>query len=105
MEMDHLNGILIARSSGFGGEAHKVLWYLTERLRFDQYSVVNIGEISWDLGLKSQAVSRALRTLIDGGIVERGPRVGKRNSFRFAWSVANHRVVHHGQAHPLAAVA
>ena len=103
MEMDHLNGILIARSSAFGGEAHKVLWYLTERLKFDQYSVINIAEISWDLGLKSQAVSRALRTLIDGGIVERGPRVGKRNSFRFARSVGDRRILR--QAHPLAAVA
>ena len=91
MEIDQLNGILIARSSGFGGEAHKVLWYLTARLEFDRYSTVNIGEISWDLGLKSQAISRAIRNLIDGGIIERGPRVGKRNSFRFARSVAERR--------------
>ncbi|HEV2673563.1 MAG TPA: hypothetical protein VGV37_03410 [Aliidongia sp.] len=105
MEIDQLNGILIARSSAFGGEAHKILWYLTARLEFDRYSIVNIGEISWDLGLKSQAVSRALRTLIDGGIVERGPRVGKRNSFRFARMVAERRVANHSQHQPLSAVA
>jgi DNA-binding MarR family transcriptional regulator len=105
MEMDHLDGILIARSSAFGGEAHKVLWYLTARLEFDRFSILNIAEISWDLGLKSQAVSRALRTLIDGGIVERGPRVGKRNSFRFARSVAERRRPSRSQPQTLSAVA
>jgi DNA-binding transcriptional ArsR family regulator len=99
--MDHLNGILIARSSVIHGEAHKVLWYLTARLEFDRFSVVNIAEISWDLGLKSQAVSRALRNLIDGGIVERGPRVGKRNSFRFARSVAERPRVGQDRPRPL----
>jgi len=91
MELDQLNGVLIARSSSLGGEAHKVLWYLTARLTFNEFSIINISEVSWDLGLKSQAVSRALRNLIDGGVVERGPRVGKRNSFRFARSVAGYR--------------
>jgi len=102
--MDHLDGILIARSSAFGGEAHKVLWYLTARLEFDRFSVVNIAEISWDLGLKSQAVSRALRHLIDGGIVERGPRVGKRNSFRFARAVAERRRTGHDRSSPVSSV-
>ena len=85
--MDHLNGMMIARSPVFGREAYRILWYLTEQLEFDHFAVLNIGEISSDLGLKSQAVSRALRTLIDGGVVERGPRVGQRSSFRFSRTV------------------
>jgi DNA-binding transcriptional ArsR family regulator len=89
--MDHLNGILIARSPAFGREAYKILWYLTAQLEFEDFTVINIGEISSDLGLKSQAVSRALRTLIDGGVVERGPRSGQRNSFRFSRSGAADR--------------
>jgi len=88
--MGHLNGIMIARSPAFGREAYKILWYLTEQLEFDSYAVLNIGEISSDLGLKSQAVSRALRTLIDGGVVERGPKVGQRSSFRFARTVTEY---------------
>lgn len=88
--MNHLNGMMIARSPAFGREAYKILWYLTEQLEFDSFAVLNIGEISTDLGLKSQAVSRALRTLIDGGVVERGPRVGQRNSFRFSPAVSEY---------------
>jgi DNA-binding transcriptional ArsR family regulator len=87
-DMNHLNGMMIARSPAFGREAYKILWYLTEQLEFDNFAVLNIGEISSDLGLKSQAVSRALRTLIDGGVVERGPRVGQRSSFRFVPAAA-----------------
>ena len=89
-EMAHLNGMMIARSPAFGREAYKILWYLTEQLEFDSFAVLNIGEISSDLGLKSQAVSRALRTLIDGGVVERGPRVGQRSSFRFTRAVTEY---------------
>lgn len=85
--MNHLNGMMIARSPAFGREAYRILWYLTEQLEFDRFAVLNIGEISSDLGLKSQAVSRALRALIDGGVVERGPRVGQRRSFRFSRTV------------------
>jgi len=88
--MAHLNGMMIARSPAFGREAYKILWYLTEQLEFDSFAVLNIGEISSDLGLKSQAVSRALRTLIDGGVVERGPRVGQRSSFRFTRAVTEY---------------
>ena len=88
--MAHLNGMMIARSSAFGREAYKILWYLTEQLESDSFAVLNIAEISSDLGLKSQAVSRALRTLIDGGVVERGPRVGQRNSFRFTREVTEY---------------
>jgi DNA-binding IclR family transcriptional regulator len=105
MDIDQLNGILIARSCAFGGEAHKVLWYLTARLEFDRFIMINIAEISWDLGLKSQGVSRALRTLIDGGIVERGPRSGKHNSFRFARAVAERRAPRAPESQPLSAVA
>ena len=81
--MVNLDGISIARSNAFGREAYKILWYLTARLAFDEFTILHVGEISSDLGLKSQAVSRALRTLIEGGLVERGPRSGLRNSFRF----------------------
>lgn len=88
--MDQLNGRMIARSPTFGREAYKILWYLTEQLAFDRFAMLNIGEISSDLGLKSQAVSRALRTLIDGGVLERGPRVGQRGTFRFSNAVTKY---------------
>jgi hypothetical protein len=61
MDIDQLDRILIARSSSFGGEAHKLLWYLTLRLEFDRFSIVNIAETAWDLGLKPQAPFLPLR--------------------------------------------
>lgn len=88
--MDHLNGMLIARAPAFGREAYQVLWYLTDHLNFSDFATINIGEISSDLGLKSQAVSRALRVLSDGGVIERGPKAGQRSSFRFSRLVAGY---------------
>jgi DNA-binding MarR family transcriptional regulator len=88
--MDYLDGIIIARSATFGREAYRVLWYLTEQLKFDKFSPINTGEISSDLRMKSQAVSRALRTLAREGVIERGPKVGQRNSFRFSPSIARY---------------
>jgi len=95
--MVDLDGISIARSPVFGREAYKILWYLTARLEFDDFAILNISEIASDLGLKSQAVSRALRVLIDGGVVERGPRSGLRNSFRFHQSEAGISASHRRQ--------
>ena len=97
--MVNLDGISIARSTIFGREAYKILWYLTARLEFDDFTILHVGEISSDLGLKSQAVSRALRTLIDSGLVERGPRSGLHSSFRFRQAGA----VVPGPHHPPAA--
>jgi DNA-binding MarR family transcriptional regulator len=95
--MVSLDGISIAQSPVFGREAYKILWYLTARLSFDDFTVLNISEIASDLGLKSQAVSRALRALIEGGVVERGPRSGLRNSFRFCQSEAGISASHRRQ--------
>ncbi len=86
-----LDGALIARSPSLGTEAFKTLWYLTAELGFADFSVIVIADVSRDLGLKSQAVSRALRDLIEAGILERGPRVGRRSSFRFSEAVAYRR--------------
>lgn len=83
-----INGMAIARSTSFGREAYRVLWYLTARLEFVSFTVVNTGEISIDLDMKSQAVSRALRALTRGGVIERGPRVGQKNSFRFSRQIS-----------------
>ncbi|HEV2678612.1 MAG TPA: helix-turn-helix domain-containing protein [Aliidongia sp.] len=88
--MDHLNGMMIARAPAFGREAYQVLWYLTDHLDFSDFAVINTGEISSNLGLKSQAVSRALRVLTDGGVIERGPKVGQRSSYRFSRSAAGY---------------
>ena len=76
-----INGMTIARSTNFGREAYRVLWYLTAQLEFICFTVVNTGKISIDLDMKSQAVSRALRALTRGGIIERGPASDRRTAF------------------------
>jgi len=65
-----------------GGEAHRVLRCLEPILATDRFEIVDTGEIARFLGIRSQAVSRALKTLVDQSIIERGERIGRSHTFR-----------------------
>jgi len=65
-----------------GGESHRVLRCLETILAADRYAVVDTGQIARFLGIRSQAVSRALKSLVEQSIIERGPRIGRSHSFR-----------------------
>jgi len=74
--------IALEKYRALGGESHRVLRCLETILAADRYAVVDTGQIARFLGIRSQAVSRALKVLVEQSIIERGPRIGRSHSFR-----------------------
>jgi GNAT superfamily N-acetyltransferase len=74
--------IALEKYRSLAGESHRVLRCLETILATDRYEIVDTGQIARFLGIKSQAVSRALKTLVDLSIIERGSRIGRSNTFR-----------------------
>jgi len=74
--------VALEKYRALGGEAHRVLRCLEPILTTDRFEIVDTGEIARFLRIRSQAVSRALKTLVDQSIIERGERVGRSYSFR-----------------------
>jgi len=86
--MTGLDTISIARDRGLGLEAHRVLRCLERDLGFDRYEPVDAAALAKMLEMRPQAVSRALRVLIEHGIIARGTPLGRARTFRFEDSVA-----------------
>ncbi|MDB5358722.1 MAG: hypothetical protein JWO51_19 [Rhodospirillales bacterium] len=74
--------IALEKYRSLGGESHRVLRCLETILATDRYEIVDTGQIARFLGIRSQAVSRALKVLVDRSIIERGPRIGRSHAFR-----------------------
>jgi GNAT superfamily N-acetyltransferase len=86
--MTGLDPMSIARERGLGLEAHRVLRCLEQDLSFDRYEPIDAGAIARALGIRPQAVSRALRILTEHGIIARGNSFGRAGTFRFCPSIA-----------------
>ena len=74
--------IALEKYRSLGGESHRVLRCLEMILTTDRFEIVDTGQIARFLGIMSQAVSRALKTLVDQSIIERGERIGRSHTFR-----------------------
>jgi hypothetical protein len=72
----------IAADKDLGAEAWRVFAYLNARLDFENLIIVQQTEIADILGMKPQAVSRAMRMLIGKQIILRGPKIGSVGSYR-----------------------
>jgi hypothetical protein len=64
------------------GEAHRILWYLFDKLDFDHYTHVQQTEISEALDLQKSHVSRAVKVLCDKQIILKGPKTGRIITYR-----------------------
>jgi DNA-binding transcriptional ArsR family regulator len=74
--------IALEKYRALGGESHRVLRCLETILATDRYEIVDTGQIARFLGIRSQAVSRALKSLVEQSIIERGRRIGRSHTFR-----------------------
>ena len=68
---------LLATDEHLQGNDHRVLWLLFSYLDMKNYISINQMDIAEKLNMKKTNVSRSISTLIDRGIIIKGPRVGK----------------------------
>ena len=73
-------------------EQYRVWLYLQGSLDFDNYITVSQKQIANELGMKQPAVSRAIKGLVNGDILQEGPRGGMVKSYRL-----NPRIAHKGK--------
>ena len=71
------------------GEQYSVLFYLFNKLDFDNYLRISQKNISETLGLKQQNVSRSLKVLEALDIILEGPRAGLNKTYRLNPYVAH----------------
>lgn len=91
------NALLAIAKADLGAEAYRVFFLLCARLDFENFIAVSQTEIAKELGMKRPNVSRAVRRLVDAGVLIKGPRVGRNLTYRLNPSVgwkgrgSNHR--------------
>ncbi|AXH75698.1 MAG: RepL [Microviridae sp.] len=80
-----------------GEEAYRVLMYAIATLDYENLLVMNQTEAAGEMRMKQQNFGRALNKLIAAEVIEKGPKVSGRNTYRmnpsFGWkgSAKSHR--------------
>lgn len=72
----------LAKDRAIRGEPRAVLDYLMGRLTFENFIVVTQAEVAAELGMFPANVSRAIKLLVERGILELGPRTGNTRSYK-----------------------
>jgi hypothetical protein len=72
----------IAADRDMGTEAFRVFLYLNSRLDFENLILVPQTDMAAALGMKRQAIGRAVKLLADKQIILRGPKIGSMSSYR-----------------------
>lgn len=72
----------LAKDRDLWGQPTAVLHYLMSKLSFENYVALEQKEVSVGLEMDKSDVSRAFKTLVDKGIIEKGPRIGKSWSYK-----------------------
>ena len=72
----------LARDPDMTGEAYRVFLKMVSNLDWENYIKITQKEISEDLGIRKQHVSRAVKLLVDKGIIIKGPKSGLSNTYK-----------------------
>ncbi|EOA6796599.1 hypothetical protein ACH8G4_004826 [Escherichia coli] len=81
------------------GEQFKVLMLMLADLDYENFIQIAQADIAETLGMQKTNVSRAVRALLDVGVIFEGPKVGRSKTYRlneqFGWkgTVTNHKKV------------
>lgn len=83
------NPMLELAKADLGAEASKVLFLVLARLDFENWINLNQTACAVEIGMKQPNFARALRKLVDLGVLLVGPKVGRNATFRlnpnFGW--------------------
>lgn len=72
----------LAKDKDLTGKPMSVLMYMFSKLGFENYIYLQQLEISEALGLHQPHVSRAIKLLLDKGIILLGPKLGRSRAYR-----------------------
>jgi DNA-binding transcriptional ArsR family regulator len=72
----------VAKMDTLGGQELRLLIYLMSVLDFENYLRVSQVEVAKTLDMKQQAISRALKRLVEADILIEGPKVGNAKTYR-----------------------
>ena len=85
------------RGKELTGEQFKVLMLMLADLDYENFIQIAQADIAETLGMQKTNVSRAVRALLDVGVIFEGPKVGRSKTYRlneqFGWkgTVTNHK--------------
>ena len=81
--------ISVAKDKDIKGETHRVLWFISGILDFENWIQLSATEIAKELGMHRPDVSKAIKVLETKEIILRGPKVGRSYAFmlnpEFGW--------------------
>ena len=66
----------------FNGETLRVLMHVMAKLDFENYILVKQLDVAIALGMQKTHVSRAMRVLLEKGVIHAGPNVGQVKTYR-----------------------
>ena len=73
---------ILAADKDLWGRPRAVLDYMMSRLNFENYIALEQKEIVDKIGIHKSDVSSAIKMLVEKGILEKGPRLGKSWSYK-----------------------
>ena len=72
----------LASDPDMTGESFRVFCKMAANLDYENYIKITQKEISESLGIRKQHVSRAVKLLVNKGIIIKGPKSGMSNTYR-----------------------
>lgn len=72
----------LALDKDLSGETFRVLMHLLSTLDFENYILIQQSEIAEKLGMKRSNVSRAIKQLLERGILVKGGKIGRTYSYK-----------------------
>jgi hypothetical protein len=72
----------LAKDKELWGQTTAILHYFMSRLSFENYIAVEQTAIAKDLGIEKTRVSESIKKLVNKGIIEKGPKIGKTWSYK-----------------------
>jgi DNA-binding transcriptional regulator YhcF (GntR family) len=73
----------LAKSAKMDGEALRVFLVLCSHLEYENFILTPQTEMAEKIGMAKSHFNRALKKLLDEGVVERGPKIGRMVSLKF----------------------
>ena len=72
----------LATDKDISGQTMKVLMLMMSRLDFNNFIGIEQKDLADKLGIHRPDVSLAIKKLVDKGIIEKGPKFGKANTYK-----------------------